>query len=122
MRIQALVTCAAIALLLTGCFTGGAPALDHCKLNVVGIEDYKSQSDGIEVFYRVRGEAGSPGTVWLVARNPSGTYVPGYGVDVGPGAFEAIVDLKLTGLPQRFIAVLEVAGNRCQADAQMPRR
>jgi hypothetical protein len=114
--------CAALALALAGCFTGGSPALDHCKVDVVGLDDYQSRADGIDVSYRVRGETGSPGTVWLVAENPSGMYVPGYGVDVGPGVFEAIVDLKLTGLPQKFIAVLEVAGKRCKADAPIPQR
>jgi hypothetical protein len=122
MRIQAVVTCAALALSFSGCFTGGTPALDHCKVDVVGLEDRQTRPDGIDVFYRVRGDAGSPGTTWLVAQDASGTYIPGYGVDVGPGPFEAIVDLKLTGLPRRFIVVLEVAGKRCRDDAPMPSR
>jgi hypothetical protein len=112
----------AVGLPLAACATGGAPSPDRCKIDVVGLEERRARPDGIDVFYRVRGEAGSPAIVWLVAENPTGAYVPGYGVDVGPGRFEAIVDLKLTGMPKKFIAVLEVAGKRCRADAPMPGR
>ncbi len=104
------------------CSTGGPPAPNHCKIQVVSVEDVRSDAEGIHVFYRVQGVAGSRGSAWLVARNPSGSYVAGYGVDVGPGPYEAIVDLDLTGLPQKFVAMLEVAGNRCDADAPMPGR
>jgi hypothetical protein len=106
-------------LALGGCASGG-PSVDHCEIRVTGLEDYQSRADGVDVAYRVRGVAGSAGVVWLAARNPSGTYVPGYGVDVGPGPFETIVDLKLSGRPQKFIALLEVAGRRCKSDAPLP--
>jgi hypothetical protein len=95
-------------------------APDQCEIRVVGVEDYRTRADGIDVGYRVRGKAGSPATAWLAARSASGTYVAGYGVNVGPGPFEAIIDLKLTGMPERFLALLEVAGNRCKDNAPLP--
>ncbi len=110
---------AAFALLALSC-AGGPPALDHCRIEVTGIEDAETVGGGIDLAYRVRGAAGSRGTVWLAARNPSGTYVPGYGVEVGPGAFEAIVELELTGMPEKLVTVLEVSGRRCKADAPLP--
>lgn len=84
------------------------------------VDRWEQTADGPDVAYRVRGSAGSPGVVWLVAKRPAGDYVAGFGVDVGPGPFEAIVDLKLTANPERFEVVLEVAGRRCRAVALAP--
>jgi hypothetical protein len=86
---------------------------------VVGVEDWSESDRGLDVGYRVRGVAGSPATTWLAAQNPSGSYVSGRGVEVGPGPFEAIVQLELTGIPQSFVIVLEVAGRRCRANAKL---
>jgi hypothetical protein len=110
-------------LALAGCaWLGGGDALapGHCEIRVVGVEQWRVSPEGADVSYRVRGKAGSPGETWLVAQNPTGSYVPGLGVDVGPGPFEAIVDLQLTGLPRRFFALLQVAGRRCKANAPIP--
>jgi hypothetical protein len=89
-------------------------------VKVVGLGQYRNRAEGPDAAYRVRGVAGSGGTVWLAAKNRSGSWVSGLGVEVGPGPFEAVVDLKLTGLPKEYAAVLEVAGKRCKADAPDP--
>jgi len=102
-----------------GCF-GGPPAPDACSIQVVGIEELKRGDRGIDVAYRVRGSAGSPAETWLAARVTADKYVSGGGVSVGPGPFEAIVELKLTGMPQGFVALLDVAGKRCSAEAPPP--
>ena len=39
---------------------------------------------------------------------------------MGPGAFEAIVELELTGMPEKLVTVLEVSGRRCKADTPLP--
>ncbi len=101
---------------LCGCATGPT-----CKIEVVGVEKWEKSGRGVDVAYRVRGEAGTPGTVWLVAKNPSGGYVAGYEVEVGPGPFQAVIDLKLTGVPESFVTMLEIeTGRRCKAEAKKP--
>jgi hypothetical protein len=85
---------------------------------VTSIEQWDTRQ-GLDLAYRVRGEAGSPGVVWLAARDRQ-EWISGRGVDVGPGPFEAIVDLKLTGVPEEFRVVLEVAGRRCADKGPRP--
>lgn len=104
-----------------GCSTTGVLAPDHCEIRVDGVERWDESAAGLDVAYQVRGRAGSAGTTWLVARNPSGSYLAGEGVEVGPGPFAAHIDLSLTGTPLEFVAMLEVAGQRCRADADKPR-
>lgn len=87
---------------------------------MVGIEQWAVHDDGVDAAYKVRGRAGSAATTWLAARTPAGEFVSGYGVDVGPGPFAAVIDLKLTGMPTEFVALLEVAGRRCKTDADKP--
>ena len=87
---------------------------------MLGVEEWTETGRGLDVGYRVRGVAGSPATTWLAAQNPSGSYVSGRGVEVGPGPFEAIVQIELTGIPESFVIVLEVAGKRCRAKAKLP--
>jgi len=41
-------------------------------------------------------------------------------VNVGPGPFVAIVDLKLTGVPPELLVLLEVGARRCSDDAPKP--
>ncbi len=114
-------TAALLALLgLSACSTGGPPAPDHCSLKVVALEEYENSAEGPTVAYRVRGVAGSAGKVWIAGRARSGAWISGYGVDVGPGPFEVIVDLKLTGPPEQYSALLEVAGRRCKTNAPRP--
>ncbi len=113
-----LVLSAALAL---GCGTfGGSSGPDHCKVRVVGVEQWDVRTGKVDVSYRVAGEAGSAGIVWLAAKVGEKRYLSGGGVDVGPGPFQAIVDLKLTGVPREFKIVLEVAGHRCDTKAKMP--
>jgi hypothetical protein len=122
MRFQALACAAAGAALLTGCmlFDGGETRPDHCEIRVVGVDEWKVHGEGLDAAYRVTGVAGSQATTWLAAQTGPTQYVSGYGLDVAPGRFDAVVDLKLTGRPERFLAVLEVAGRRCKADAPIP--
>lgn len=111
---------AALVLLLVGLMVGCAtrvPDPRRCELDVVAAERWVETPLGLDAGYRVRGHAGSPGTVWLAARAANGHYVSGYGVPVGPGRFEAIVELRLNTAPERFVAALEVAGSRCSAEA-----
>ena len=69
---------------------------------------------------RVKGEAGSPGVVWVAARSASG-WISGPGVDVPAGQYEAVADLSLTGVPEELAVVLEVAGpRRCKAAGTKP--
>ena len=110
-----------------GCswFGFGSDEPDRCEIKVVGVESWKVHDDGIDAAYHVRGQAGSPATTWLAAETGPKTFVSGYGLDVPRGEFEAIVDLKLTGRPVRFLAVLEVhapdgQNHRCKADAPFP--
>ena len=109
------------ATLAAACSTGGPPPPTHCEVEVAGLEHYANTAEGPNVAYRVRGVAGSGATVWLAAKVGSGEWISGYGAEVGPGPFEAIVELKLTGIPREYAAVLEVAGHRCRARAPDPR-
>jgi hypothetical protein len=115
----AIVLLSAVVLLSTACMGGGSGP-QQCEIAVLGIDRWELTNQGPDVAYHVRGRAGSAGVVWLAARRGEGDYVSGYGIDVGPGPFEAIVDLKLTALPRAFEVVLEVAGRRCRADAPAP--
>jgi hypothetical protein len=110
---------AVLAFTLAGCSGfGGPPGPDHCKVDVVGVESITDRPDTFDIAVRVRGEAGSPAVVSLAARTGSDSYVAGYGVEVGPGPFEAIVEQKLTGRPAGLVVLLEVAGNRCRANVK----
>ena len=107
---------------LLGCAVfGGSSRPDHCKIRVVNVEEWNVQTGKADVSYRVSGEAGSPALVWLAAKVGERRYLSGGGVDVGPGPFQAIISVRLTGLPRQYVAMLEVAGHRCSADAKMPR-
>ena len=115
----ALLTLSGIALVtlaLGACATG-----PKCEIEVVGVEKWNPSSRGLDVEYRVKGMAGLPGTTWLIAKNPSGEMVPGYEVELGAGPFQAVIGLKLTGVPKSFIAMLEMEnGARCKADIKNP--
>ena len=109
-----------VPVLLTAACLGGGAGRSQCEIAVLDIDRWESTSQGPDVAYHVRGNAGSPGVVWLAARRADGEYISGYGVEVRPGPFEAVVDLKLTALPKQFEVVLEVAGRRCRANAPAP--
>jgi hypothetical protein len=109
----------AIGVALLGCGLGG-PKPDRCRIDVSGLEEWNAQPERVDVAYRVSGEAGSAGKVWLAAKLGASSYVSGPALPVGPGPFQAIVDLALTGRPIAFVAVLEVAGKRCSKEVKPP--
>jgi hypothetical protein len=106
-----------IVALASGCASSNSPTT--CKVRVVGVEKYRIGGQEADLAYRVAGEAGSPAVVSLVAKNGPQSYVTGYGVNVGPGPFEAIVELKLTGAPRELLTMLEVGGRRCTAAVRL---
>ena len=116
------IACRALAawvvVALAGGCLGGAPGPHTCRIEVVGLESESDSAQGYDVEYRVRGYAGTEGVVSLAARRPDGTYVAGKGVQVGPGAFVAVVDQKLTARAAGYTALLEIANSRCRADVQ----
>jgi hypothetical protein len=93
---------------------------DHCKIRVVGVDEWKRHRNGLDAAYRVTGSAGSHATAWLAADTGADGFISGYGLDVGPGRFDAVVDLELTGRPKAFLAILEVQARRCKDDAPIP--
>ena len=103
---------AALLVALLGLACAGGSSESRCRIEVVGREG-ASQRD---FAYRVRGEAGSPAVVSLVAKLGPQNYITGDGVEVGPGPFEAIVELKLTGAPPQMLTMLEVGSKRCIAE------
>ena len=109
----------AVALLLGCAAFGGGSGPAHCKIKVVGIEEWSVHTGRVDVSYKVAGEAGSPALTWLAARVGEKRFLSGGGVDVGPGPFQAIISLNTTGLPREYVAMLEVNGHRCKASAKM---
>jgi hypothetical protein len=107
---------ASLLLFAAACASRGA-APDRCVLRVVATEQWRTHDAGLDVGYRVKGEAGSAAEVWLAAKSRSGSWVSGYPVAVGPGPFEAVVELDLTGVPEELAAVMQVGARRCKADA-----
>ena len=110
----------ALLVLVNGCVFGGGTPADYCAMEVSGVAEYRSGAGFFDAAYRVKGHAGSAGIVWLAARVGSGRFVSGNGVRVGPGPFEARVQLDLTGRPLEYVAVLEVAGQRCRSKIDPP--
>lgn len=108
-----------LGLLALGCGFGG-PRPDHCRIDVLGLEKWSAEPGRVDVAYRIGGEAGSSGKTWLAAKLGPRSYVSGPALPVGPGRFQAIVDLELTGRPAGFVAVLEVAGRRCTKEMKPP--
>jgi len=116
---SATTVAALVALFLAGCAGTGELSPDHCRIRVAALEKWDT-TQGLDVAYRVKGEAGSPGVVWVAAQTPSG-WISGPGVNVPAGPYEAIADLSLTGIPADLTVVLEVAGpKRCRADGPRP--
>jgi len=101
-----------------GC-AGGSSEPD-CSVEVLKLEKWQLRPGALDAAYRVRGTAGAPGVVSLVAKLGPQNYITGPGVQVGPGPFVAIVDLKLTGVPPELLTLLEVGGERCSDEAKKP--
>ncbi len=116
-----LVVCAAVALGLSGCATGPAPP--RCKVEVVRLDQYGRTPRGdVLAAWQVRGDAGAPARLWLAGKTADGSWISGPGFDeIGPGPFNAVVELELAAPVREYKVVLEVAGRRCGADAQPPR-
>jgi hypothetical protein len=114
-----IVVAAALLAAALGCASGGGLAPDHCSIRLAAVEKWDT-SRGLDVAYRVKGEAGSPGVVWVAARTTSG-WISGAGVEVPAGPYEAVADLSLTGVPEELAVVLEVAGpRRCKVEGTKP--
>ncbi len=112
------VISAAAYMLLASCAGGsGAPS---CRVEVVKLEKWQLRPGALDAEYRVKGQAGAPGVVSLVAKLGSGDYITGPGVQVGPGPFIAIVELKLTAPPPELLTLLEVGATRCSDSAPKP--
>ena len=116
-RIARALLCCAVA--AAACASGPKPP--HCKIEVVGLEEYREDDRGVDIAYRVRGDAGAEGSVWLAAKTREGKWISGLPLDVGPGEFGAIVDLELTGRAAEYKTVLQIDGRRCADDAPEPR-
>jgi hypothetical protein len=110
----------AAALLLGALACAGGVDESTCKVEALRIEEYKVRPGQAKIGYRIRGTTGIPGIASLVAKLGPDRYITGPGVNVGPGAFEAIVDLDLTGLPPELLVMLEVGGKRCTDKAKLP--
>ena len=111
--LAALLTAASIA-----CATQGRGSA--CRIEVTALESYEVRRGDVSIAYRVRGQAEAGGKVWLAAQTVEGPWISGGALEVGPGSFAAIVDLRLTGRARRYKALLEVAGRRCADDAPRP--
>ncbi len=114
-----LLSVTAAAILGVGCL-GGAPGPETCEIEIVGVESSVSNNRAFDISYRVKGYAGTPAVVSLVAQQHDGGYLSGKGVDVGPGPFVAIIEQKLTGPAAGYVALLEIASGRCRANAKPP--
>lgn len=117
---RSLVPLLGLALGLGACLWSGGPPSQQCSIEIVGLSEFRSGASFFDAAYRVQGQAGSAAKVWLAARAGSGEYLSGNGVSVGPGQFEARVQLDLTSRPLEYVAVLDVAGRRCRASATPP--
>jgi hypothetical protein len=104
----------------TACARGADP--DRCEVKIVRLEEWRTTAQGLDVAYVVSGEAGSAGKVWLAAEKSDGTYISGKAREVGPGAFQEVVKLKLTGRVPKYAVVLAVAGKRCKDETDEPKR
>jgi hypothetical protein len=89
------------------------PRANDCRVEIEGPEEMRLDPGDVRASYRVKGEAGSSGKVWLAAKRLEGDYISGSALQVGPGPFKAVVELRLTGRVPEYVAVLEVAGRRC---------
>jgi len=99
-----------VATLTLGC---AKPRANDCHVEIEGPEEIRLDPGDVRASYRVKGEAGSSGKVWLAAKRLEGDYISGSALQVGPGPFKAVVELRLTGRVPEYVAVLEVAGRRC---------
>ena len=111
--LEAAALCGAAA-----CAGGSNPST--CKIKALKVEEYKVRPGQAKIGYRVQGTAGVAGVASLVAKLGPQNYITGKGVNVGPGAFVAVVDIDLTGLPPELLVMLEVGDKRCTDDADLP--
>jgi hypothetical protein len=93
---------------------------NKCEIRVLQLEKFDERPGVFDISYIVAGDAGTEAMVSLAARKPSGEYIAGLGVKVGPGPFKAAVDQKLTARPAGLVVLLEVKQARCRTDAKLP--
>ncbi len=108
---------AGLVAILAACASPGPPP---CRIQVTGLEEYSVRPGDVTIAYRVQGDAAGEGEVWLAARAADGSWVSGSALEVGPGEFGAIVDLRLTGKAERYKVVLAVGEHRCADEAPAP--
>ena len=109
-----------VLIVATTCARGVDP--DKCEVKIVRLDEWRTSEKGVDVAYVVSGEAGSAGKVWLAAKKSDGTYISGKARAVGPGAFQEVVKLKLSGRVPEYAAVLQVAGRRCTDETAEPKK
>jgi len=98
---------------LGGCATGITPTT--CEIEIVSPAQIETVFDGVDVDVEVRGRAGTQAVAWLAAKRRDGEYISGKGVEIAPGSFNALLELKLTGQTPSYDVVLELAhGQRCR--------
>lgn len=108
------------ALLLGAAACAGGADPSTCKIKALRVEEYKVRPGQAKIGYRVQGTAGVAGVASLVAKKGPQDYITGPGVEVGPGAFVAVVDIDLTGLPPELLVMLQVGERRCTDEADLP--
>jgi len=64
----ALVLGLVVALVLAAC---AKPRADACRVEIEGPEEMRVEPGDVRASYRVKGQAGSPGKVWLAAKSGS---------------------------------------------------
>lgn len=107
----------AALLVCTACATSPQ---DRCEIHVVELESFEEREGLFDATYTVGGKAGSRGVVSLAARRPSGQYVAGRGVAVGPGPFVASLRQRLDARPAALVVLLELPRAECRENAALP--
>jgi hypothetical protein len=99
---------------LAGCATGGITPTT-CEIEIVAPPHVETVFDGVDVDVEVRGRAGTNAVAWLAAKRRDGDYISGKGLELAPGSFNAVLEIKLTGATPSYDVVLELAhGQRCR--------
>jgi hypothetical protein len=120
-RLRSLGVALALAV-AAACARGSDP--DRCEVRIVRLDEWRTTAQGLDVAYVVSGAAGSRGKVWLAGKKSDGTYISGKAREVGPGEFQEVVKLRLTGRVPEYAAVLELpdTGRRCKDETDEPKR
>ncbi len=121
MRSTFLTCCLALVLgTVSGCASTKEIAADHCEIEVLRLVQWRNEPGKFDVTYEVKGAAGAIGQTWVAAQVHTQRWITGDYVEVGPGAFQTELEIRLTGRPQQFSAVLKVGDHRCKVKAPHP--